>query len=152
MTPRPLAFDASVAVKWVVLEEHTDEALALLATSADEGRWLIGPPHLPGEVANAIYQRWRSTDPAKHLDSTQADEALARFLAITIDLLNPPNLYISALAFARTHRLPSMYDSVYVTLAQLAGAELWTADRRLLEALGSRAPWVRFIGDYPLAP
>jgi hypothetical protein len=26
---------------------------------------------------------------------------------------------------------------------------LWTADRRLLDAIGTSASWVRFIGDYP---
>jgi len=27
---------------------------------------------------------------------------------------------------------------------------LWTADGRLLGALGDAAPWVRFIADYPV--
>ena len=44
----------------------------------------------------------------------------------------------------------SDYDSLYVVLAQLLNVELWTADQRLLQMIGAAAPWVRFIGDYPL--
>jgi len=37
-----------------------------------------------------------------------------------------------------------------VVLAQMLDTELWTDDRRLRNAVGSVAPWIRWIGDYPL--
>lgn len=151
MNQPPLAVDASVAVKWVLTtESFTAHAQALLARTRQAGGGVVGPPHLPGEVANALYQRVRSQEPARHITDAEAREALTTFLRIPVTLLGPAELYERAFTFARTYTLPSLYDSLYVVLAQLLGTDLWTADRRLLDALGSNAPWVRFIGDYPL--
>ena len=52
--------------------------------------------------------------------------------------------------FARTHRLLTIYDSLYALLPQMVGAELWTADQRLLQLVASIARSVRWLGDYPL--
>ena len=144
----PFAVDASVGVKWVLDEDLTEHAQALLHTSPP--RRIIAPPHLISEVTNAIFQRMRTTDPTKHVDPDDGEEALNRFLRFRIDLISSPPLYQRAVVLARTHRLPNIYDSLYVALAELSGCELWTADAALLRALGGGAPWVRWIGDYPL--
>lgn len=144
-----VAVDASVAVKWVLtLEEFSDQALALLRDYTVARHPITVPPHFSGEVTNAIYQRVRSNDPAKHMDRREAETALTDFLSISVVVRTPDELLRRAFAFAADHRLPSVYDSLYVTLAQMLGVELWTADGRLLDALGDAAPWVRFIGDY----
>jgi predicted nucleic acid-binding protein len=140
--------DASVAVKWVLAEELTEQARALLRESAR--RPILAPPHLSSEVTNALYQRVRTTDPKKHISELEAQEALSHFLRFRIEFSAPAALYQQALGFAQTHRLSHTYDSLYVILAQLVGTELWTGDKRLINAVGSVAPWVRFIGDYPL--
>ena len=44
----------------------------------------------------------------------------------------------------------SAYDSVYVVLADMLEAELWTDDRRLLNSVEGVAHAVRWVGDYPL--
>ena len=146
-----VAVDASVAVKWVVTgEPFANHAETLLRASLQANQRLVGPPHLHGEVANALYQRLRSQDPARHLTDHETEEALATYLALPVELVSPPGLYAEALRAGRTFALPSLYDALYVALARLLGCKLWTADRRLLTALGDRAPWVRFIGDYSL--
>jgi predicted nucleic acid-binding protein len=144
-----VAVDASVAVKWVVDEPHTDRAMKLWADNIASHRPVISAPHFPGEVTNAIYQRTRTTDPAKRLDIPNAEDAVRRFLAFPVALAGPDDLYHIAFAFATAHRLSAIYDAVYVVMAQLVDTELWTADQRLLRDLGTTAPWVRFIGDYP---
>ena len=149
MTPSAVVVDASVAVKWVLPEEWTDRAQALMAASIQARQRLVGTPHLSIEVVNAIYQRRRGA-PQERLSETEADQALARFLAFPLELLSPTPLYEQAFAFARTHGLSNVYDSAYVVLAQLLNTTLWTADETLLNALGTAAPWVRFIGAYPL--
>lgn len=150
MNQAPVAVDASVALKWVVpAEDFVRQARALFADTLRAGRAIVGPPHLPGEVSNALYQRVRSQEPARHLTDAEAQEGLEAYLAIPVQLVAPSELYERAFRLARSHNLPSMYDSLYVVLAHILGAELWTADRRLLSAIGSGAPWVRFIRDYP---
>ena len=49
--------DASVAVKWLVKEEHTDKALAILHAWHDEEVTPAAPYLLPFEVANALHRR-----------------------------------------------------------------------------------------------
>jgi predicted nucleic acid-binding protein len=150
MTPSSVVVDASVAVKWVLPEEHTDRAHALMAASIEARQRLVGPPHLPVEVINAIYQRRRRGEPAQRLSEAEADQAVARFFAFPLELVYPPTLYAQAFGFARTHHLSNIYDSAYVVLAELLATTLWTADETLLNVLGNAAPWVRWIGAYPL--
>jgi predicted nucleic acid-binding protein len=141
--------DASVALKRVLAEEFTEQSRALFAQSLQDRRPLVAPPLLPSEVGNALYQRLHTRVPSRRLTEGEADGALAAFLHLPITLLAPEELYSRAFAFAKTHRLPSVYDSVYVVLAQMLNTELWTADQRLLHAVTTNAPWVRWIGDYP---
>lgn len=146
-----VSVDASVAVKWVVDEQLTTEARSLLADIVNADLPIVVPPHVPGEVTSAIYQKWRSTDPARHLSDDDAEEALRRFLAFPIRVITPPDLYAHAFGYARTLGIPSIYDSLYVAFARLLDVELWTADTDLLTLLAGRAPWVRPISAYPAA-
>jgi len=103
------------------------------------------------EATNAIYQRLRTTDPIMAIPLAEAAGAIVDLLDQPLEVLAPFGIYGHALDFATAHRLPSVYDAIYVVLAQMLGAELWTADQRLLTALNSAAPWVRDIASYPLA-
>ena len=49
--------DASVAIKWLVREEHTDKALAILGAWHDEDVTPAAPYLLPFEVANALHRK-----------------------------------------------------------------------------------------------
>ena len=142
--------DASVAVKWVIDEPASDRALKLWADAARARRAVLSAPHFPGEVANAIYQRVRSTDLGKYLALPDAEQALARFLAYRVELTSAPDLTPRAFTFAHTHGLVSIYDALYVVLARQLNIELWTADERLVTQLAGRAAWVRPLRDYPL--
>lgn len=166
-----IVIDASVVVKRVLDEEFTDRVRVLFDHCVHARRPILGPPHLIIEVTNAVYQRLRRRD----ITSAEAEEALAQFLNLPIQIMLPegvyqklggggrirdarfsvplrvPGLYHRAVTFAKTYHLQSVYDSLYVVLAQILQTELWTDDRTLLNALGTAAPWVRWIGDYPLA-
>jgi len=39
----------------------------------------------------------------------------------------------------------AVYDAHYLALAERLGAEMWTADRRLCQAVGAALPWVRLV-------
>jgi predicted nucleic acid-binding protein len=145
-----VAVDASVAVKWVIPEPDRERALKLVADAALARRPVVSAPHFAGEVANALYQRVRSTDPSKHLDVPDARQALARFEAYGVELTSAPTLVREAFTFAHSHGLVGIYDALYVVLARLLNVELWTADERLLNQLAGRAPWVRPLSSYPL--
>jgi predicted nucleic acid-binding protein len=146
-----IILDASVAVKLVLDEEHREHAQALYEQAIRDGQPVLAPALLRAEVVNAIYRRrLRRTDDA--LTSDEAQAAVDSFLAIPITLSEPEGLFSAAYSLALTYELPTVYDAVYVSLAQMLDVELWTADRRLLNALAGRLPWVRWLGDYLLPP
>jgi predicted nucleic acid-binding protein len=140
--------DASVALKLVLPEELSDRADALFRDALRRGAPLYVPPLLHAEVTNALLQRVRRGT----MTESEARSALADFIQLPLKPTEPARLYELALAFALTNRIRSAYDAIYVVLARQLAAELWTADRNLLNALGGVAPWVRWIGDYPAAP
>lgn len=139
-----ICVDASVAAKWSFVEEYSGEARALLRLALEQQEPIIAPPLLPSEVANIIRQRLRQGQ--VRLDEARA--LLMQLLALPVALQVPESLYDRSLVLADQHNLPAVYDAQYVALAELLGATLWTADQRLLRALGGRLPFVRWIGDY----
>ena len=146
-----VVIDASVAVKWVIYEDFTDQARMLYEHSVLAHRPILVPPHFAGEVVNVIYQRQRTREPARRITEEESDNALSRFSRFLFEPLVIPGLYERAFVFARANRLTNVYDSLYVVLAEMLEAELWTDDRRLINSVGEAAPWVRWIGDYEVA-
>ena len=143
-----LVIDASVVIKRLIREDHSDRAHALFADTLLAGLTLFAPPLLPSEVTNVLFQRTRRQQ--NTISPGEADGALAMFLTLPIHLEVPPDLYPRALHFARASGQRATYDCVYVALAEILGVELWTADERLVRSASTVAPWVRWIGDYPL--
>jgi predicted nucleic acid-binding protein len=143
-----IVVDASVALKWVLFEEFNDQARALYEDALNARRPIFAPPHFFSEVTSALYQRTRTREPARHLTEDEAHEALTRFSRFHVQTAEPGHLYDRAFLFAREHRLPSLYDSIYVVLAEMMDVTLWTADQRLITTASPVAPWVRRIGDY----
>lgn len=142
-----VVIDASVALKWILPEEFTDQARSIYKASLTTHRPIFVPPHFRSEVTSALYQRTRRGRDY-HITQDDAYEALTRFSQFYIETLEPQNLYKNAFIFARDNQISSLYDTLYVVLAQMTNAELWTGDRRLFNSVGRVAPWVRFIGDY----
>jgi predicted nucleic acid-binding protein len=143
-----LVIDTSVVIKRLIPEDFSEHARALFAASLRSGRPLFAPPLQPSEVTNALFQRTRRPDHS--ITIGDAEQALSLFLRLPVRLVAPEGLYPRALAFSRLHGLRATYDSLYLVLAQMLGMEFWTADQRLLNSLGTAAPWARWLGDYPL--
>lgn len=145
-----IVLDASAALKLVLAEALSDQAEALFTATVSAGQPVYGPPTLFSEVLSALYKRTRYSNPVTALSLEQAGQALTALLDLGIDQIAPVDLYAATLAFAAAHGLTRTYDALYVVLAQLLGVELWTDDQRLINALAGKAPWVRWLGDYPL--
>jgi predicted nucleic acid-binding protein len=141
-----VVIDASIALKWVIDENDSDRAAALLARWFVEGTTLLAPALLIYEVTNAVYQRIRNGI----FDSDDARQALENVLLTELELVFPKNstLSVRAMELAQQYRLPATYDAHYLALAEREQCEYWTADTRLWNAVKGKLAWVRWFGDY----
>jgi predicted nucleic acid-binding protein len=90
---------------------------------------LAWPSHLYAEVANAVLRLLR----AGRIDRPLAEDIVVQTCRMTAFVFPIDEAAGDALAFALVQRL-SVYDALYVVLAESLGAPLVTADRRLAEA------------------
>lgn len=118
--------DASIAVKWVVDEDGTREALSVRKHA------LVAPDLLIPECANILWKKVR-------LGELTVDEAAfaARLLArADVDLAPMRSLMEEATRIAVTLDHPA-YDCIYLALAESRGVPFITADERLLRKVRS---------------
>ncbi|HEV2107311.1 MAG TPA: type II toxin-antitoxin system VapC family toxin [Thermomicrobiales bacterium] len=140
----PLVVDASVVVKWLLPEELSARAHALLDAAVREERMLAGVPSLPVDVAQVIHQRGRRGD----LTPSETDAALDLLGRLAIATDPPPEIIREAVAFARDSGIKQLHDAQQIVLARLLTADLWTADPRLYKNTAGVIPWVRWVGDF----
>ncbi|MGE5549386.1 MAG: type II toxin-antitoxin system VapC family toxin [Bacteroidota bacterium] len=133
--------DASLAVKWLVNEEESEPALAILESWLAGGVTLIAPTLLLYEVPSVLR---RLTAHGK-LTPERAWEGFQQLSAIGIEIETPAALLWRAWGISGRFGLPTIYDAAYVALAEMRGCPLYTCDRRLLRALGGRLPWVKSL-------
>ena len=132
--------DASVAIKWVIAEEHSDKADELFGDSYQ----LLAPELIMVECGNILWKQVRFSG----LTQEQAEGALRLLKSFAIDLVPVTPLLARALElgilFKRT-----VYDSVYLALAEQEQAAVVTADRRLYNALAGTPvePLLTWIED-----
>ncbi|MGH2615049.1 MAG: type II toxin-antitoxin system VapC family toxin [Thermomicrobiales bacterium] len=140
-----ICVDASVAIKWLLEEDLSDQATALYDDAVQADVPIIAPPLLPLEVTNVLRQRMRGQGGISLLRAT---EHLDTFLALSIAYRNPSGLHRQALTLAAAHDLPAAYDAHYLALAEHVDCEFWTDDQRLLRQVGSKLPYVRSLRNY----
>ncbi len=134
--------DASVALKWVLQEEYTDEALALRSRWQDAAELIIAPPIFRSEVTNVLHRRARREE-LTHVDARDLLDALLPAVATA----EPAGLYGRALTMAGELMPRSTYDALYLALAESEGCEFWTADLRFVRSVQHRFSRVRGITE-----
>ena len=127
MNPR-LVIDASVAVKWLIPEAGSEQAIALIA----DGHDLYAPDLLVSEIGNVLWKKSRG----KAISATATQRLMTEFLSIRLHWIDSRSLAADALEIARRYDR-SFYDSLYLALALAVDGELVTADERFANALAS---------------
>jgi predicted nucleic acid-binding protein len=139
-----IVVDASVVVKWLLVEPHTPKARDLYRDSLAAADPIAAPRLLPFEIANVLRQRMRRTG----MPLADARQLMAQFFGFTISLVEPPDLYDRALELAEIRALPAAYDAHYLALAEHHGCTLWTDDQRLSRLVGGTLGYVSPIANY----
>ena len=121
-----LVIDVSIAVKWVVEEEGTPQALALRQQTK-----LIAPELLVAECANILWKKAARGE----LSKEEALLAAKLLQSAEVELLPMRSLFETATSLAIELDHPA-YDCIYLALAVENDCPFVTADDRFLRKLG----------------
>lgn len=138
--------DASVAVKWVIAEAHSDRALLVLR----QAMTLHAPSHWLAEAANAL---WAKVSVHHVLSAAEMRTRLGFLSSLPIIVAPLPDLVGMAGDLSLDLGL-TVYDTLYLALAEKVGAPLITADRKLHERASARFAgrlcWIGDVGEASL--
>jgi predicted nucleic acid-binding protein len=142
---RRFVVDASVVVKWHLHDEDfVQPALALLRNFEVGTLDLVAPLHVEYEVSSAIRNAVRT----RRISPTQGRAAIENLFALDLPTVHHANLilagYDEALRFGC-----SVYDGLYLALAEAARCAFVYADQRLRNTLAGRFPLAVWIEDCP---
>ena len=135
--------DASIVVKWLVTEEHTEEADALARHWLTQGTQMVAPHHMRVEASNALFKRM-----VRGEHSLEAVfSGIESLLAMSIALHDVSGLHLRAAELAAELRQGAVYDAHFLALAESLECELWTADQRFQRAASAAGRDVRWVGE-----
>ena len=136
--------DASLAFKWLVEEEDSDKAHAILQSWDNQNVRLAAPHLMPFEVVNALHRRIVQAE----MSVQDGAHLIQSLLSSRLELHETPGLHGRALELASQLRQGAAYDAHYLALAEALDCELWTADERFSRAASAISDKVRWIGDF----
>ena len=139
--------DASLALKWLVAEEDSGRATALLRSWGRGGRQLVAPHLLAAEVTNALHRKVVQGD----LERAKAVRLIERLTALPFELHDSPGLHRRALELAGELGQGASYDCHYLALAEALNCEYWTADDRFHRAARTAYASVRSLSEVDAA-
>lgn len=134
-----VAADASVVAKWFVEEEHTDKALQLRDDYVSRTVEIASVELLPFEVLNAL----RYNPNLGEEELKRAAEALEGYRLWLLPLAG--ELAERCVENALRYGI-SIYDSAYLSLGEIRGIPVYTADQKLINKAGTKI--LRHISKY----
>ena len=135
-----LVLDASFVYKSLAPGSHGDKFRQLIHQWKQEKKTLCSPTIWVYEFTSLLTKLvyWGE------LSEQDAQESLAFGLDLGIELIVPTEDQArQAFLWTRQLNWVAAYDSFYVPLAENLGCELWTADKKLANAVDR--PWVRVV-------
>ena len=128
MERKEVVVDASIVVKWFVEEEYSREARLLRKAYANNLINIVAPSLLPYEVLNALkYSGAFGEEELKEIAGALEDFQLTLF--------NLQSEFAAKSIELAMRKGVTIYDASYVALAQILGAELYTADEKLIKKM-----------------
>lgn len=135
--------DASVVAKWLLPEQDSNKAAAVLSAWNKGALTPLAPDLLSGEIANTLWK----TAARGLIENGDATRLFMRFEALRLPLVPAVDLARQALHFALSLKHP-VYDCIYASLALREHCELLTADEKLFRAFRPMPVAVRLLKDW----
>lgn len=138
-----LVIDSSVVAKWLFIETLHQQAMAVRQDWESATVDLIAPDLMLVEVANIIWKKQR----LGLITEEEATDATLDLLALEIPTVEPQAILLRAYSLAKIFDR-TVYDALYLALAEERGARLVTADMRLYKAVSLGLGFVQYLGSY----
>ena len=142
---RRYVIDASVAIKWFVPEIHSDAALRV----RQGGSQLHVPAFMILELGNVIAKKIRRGE----LTAKDGEVVLKELQHLPLQRHADERLFTAAYRLALDTQ-SSLYDCLYLAVAEAVDGVMITADRKFVTALsggpyGRRVMWVEDLPSVP---
>ena len=134
--------DASLALMLLLPHELTEQTETLWRQWFEDGTELVTPALFFAEVTSVL----RESVYFGRILPDEGESAFNVFLKLGIRSVDPADLQSRAWELAKKYNRPRAYDAQYLAVATSLGCELWTGDRRLVNAI--REPWLKWVGAY----
>jgi predicted nucleic acid-binding protein len=136
--------DSSIYLAVVLNEPLQSKAIALTQTWKSVGLQAAAPYLFRYEITSVLRKHVaRGT-----LTNVEAEKALSGLLRAPVQMFSRQMLLKRAFQLARDHNRPAAYDTVYLALAEHLQCEFWTADMKLVHAVGAQLNWVKWLGNH----
>lgn len=146
-----ICLDTSVLVKLLVEEEDTQKALSLMEDIVLNGKLIVLPPFAWAEVGSVLRKMQRRNE----LTADEAEELWVEFSNFSgIEYLSDDKVAERAWKISRHFDMPTLYDSAFLAVAEAVTertgeiCEYWTADEKLINVLGNRMEYVRYLKNF----
>ena len=136
--------DTSVDIKTYIQEQDSGKAVRLRNEYHQGVHALIAPDIFPTEMCNVLMILERSGK----IKPGEADLFFRQFLSELPPLFAAVPLLPRALEIAKQFR-QTVYDCLYIALAEREGCELVTADDKLVKAVQPTLPFVLQLSSVP---
>jgi len=147
--------DTCLAVKWVITQQYTDQAIDLASGWAASSIDVLAPALFPSEVANTLYKYVHrgAGSPAPLTITIDEAKLLAWQVLNVVEIIPDDNTLIErALELALRWHRPDAYDALFAALAERRGCDFWTADGKFFNAVRHHCGWVRHVAAHVIAP
>lgn len=134
--------DACVGAKWFLEEEFKEKADALLERALQREIKLIVPEFFYSELGSILWKGVRK----KLVAVRRAQEILNRTMELPLQTYSDRELSDVAMDNAMIFGI-SVYDALYLSLAEVYVAPLITADKALFKACHKRFDFIEYLGD-----
>jgi len=138
MRRSPICVDASFVLELVISGGYRSSVVQLWSGWHETGRPVVAPAVLQYEVSRALARYVAQGE----LLPDEAAQALEAALGLGITPYDDAGLHRLALELAGRLSLPTANAAHYLALAERLGAEFWTTDRNLAQAVRRELPWV----------
>lgn len=139
-----IVVDASVALKWQFKDElETEQAIQMMIDFINGKIELISPSLFAYEIVNAV----RIAIIKERISEKEGIDAINDILAIGVGLFDFAGLVERTFRLTRIYSR-SVYDCAYLALAEREDCVIYTADKRLFNAIKDRVKFIRWVGDY----